>query len=238
MMRTAILFDLDGTLLDTLPDLLDATNHVLLDAGYPAISQPRLRSIIGNGAANQIRKALPEGTGEEVVQALLSRYKAYYGSHCNLKTRPNPGIPEALAQLRDFPLAIVSNKPQNAVTALGNAFFPGIPALGESPDCPRKPAPDMVYKALSQLGADRCIYVGDSEVDILTATNAGFPCLSVTWGFRDKAVLTSAGASRLCDDPRDLAPMLQGTLLPCCKGWYLTQNKNCGIITEAAAMME
>ena len=209
MMRTAILFDLDGTLLDTLPDLLDATNHVLLDAGYPAISQPRLRSIIGNGAANQIRKALPEGTGEEVVQALLSRYKAYYGSHCNLKTRPYPGIPEALAQLRDFPLAIVSNKPQNAVTALGNAFFPGIPALGESPDCPRKPAPDMVYKACRAIGTDTCVYVGDSEVDVITAKNAGVPCLSVLWGFRDREDIEAAGGTCFCESPAEMARMIE-----------------------------
>lgn len=212
-MNTAILFDLDGTLLDTLPDLLAATNHILCQAGYPELSGEALRRIVGNGAANQLRKALPPGTPEEVVQALVPRYKAYYAAHCRENTRPYEGIPQALQALREHPMAIVSNKPEDAVKSLCSAFFPGLPAFGEAPGQPRKPDPAMVHRALARLGADRCIYVGDSEVDLLTAANAGCPCLSVTWGFRDRQTLEAAGATRLCTSPESLVPMLRAMLL-------------------------
>lgn len=209
MMKTAIVFDLDGTLLDTLPDLLGATNHILREAGYPVVSYSRLRGVVGNGAATQIRKCLPEGTPESEVERLLPLYKAWYADHCRLETAPYPGILQALQDLGDFPIAIVSNKPDTAVKALCADFFPGIYALGEIPGCPRKPAPDMVFQALRHLGADRCIYVGDSEVDVLTAKNTGCPCLSVAWGFRDRAVLEQSGATHICDRVSDLAPMLK-----------------------------
>ncbi len=201
---TGVLFDLDGTLLDTLEDLLDATNYALGCHGFPERTLPELRSFVGNGAASQIRLSCPEGTPEEKVQEVLAAYKPYYTAHCQIKTAPYEGVLAALKKL-ECPMAIVSNKPDSAVKALCTEHFPGIYALGETAGCPRKPAPDMLYKAMAAIGADRAIYVGDSEVDILTANNANLPCLSVTWGFRDKDVLKNAGGTHFCDDPKDLA---------------------------------
>ena len=209
-MKTGILFDLDGTLLDTLEDLLDATNYALAAHGFPPRTLPELRRFVGNGAYNQMRLSVPEGTPPETVQAVLDTYKPYYTAHCQNRTRPYPGIPEALAALgKTHPIAIVSNKPDAAVTALCRQYFPGIYALGEVADCPRKPAPDMVFKAMTAIGAERCIYVGDSEVDVLTAKNAGMPCLSVLWGFRDRQTLVEAGAEYFCETPADLLKTLK-----------------------------
>lgn len=144
---TGILFDLDGTLLDTLEDLTNATNYALEQFGYPPRTLAEVRRAVGNGAANQIRKCLPAGTAEERVQQVLAVYKPYYTEHCRIRTKPYMGILEALKILTNFyPAAIVSNKPDAAVKALCADYFPGIYALGETPDCPRKPAADMVFK--------------------------------------------------------------------------------------------
>ena len=203
-MKTGILFDLDGTLLDTLEDLLDATNYALGVHGFPHRTLAELRRFVGNGAYNQMRLSVPEGTHPETIQAVLNTYKPYYTAHCQNKTRPYPGIPEALAALQEkYPIAIVSNKPDVAVKALCEEYFPGIYALGEDPDCPRKPAPDMVFKAMKAIGAEKCIYVGDSEVDVLTAKNADVPCVAVLWGFRDREDLE--GADVFCGKAEDLA---------------------------------
>ena len=205
---TGILFDLDGTLLDTLEDLLDATNYALKLHGFPPRTLPELRRFVGNGAYNQMRLSVPEGTAPEKIQAVLETYKPYYTAHCQNKTRPYNGIPEALAELgRSYPIAIVSNKPDAAVKELCAEYFPGIYALGEAADYPRKPAPDMVFKAMKEIGCDACIYVGDSEVDIATAKNAAVPCLCVTWGFRDKEDLE--GAAQFCDQPNMLAKTIK-----------------------------
>lgn len=198
-METGILFDLDGTLLDTLEDLLDATNYALASCGYPPRTLSQLRRFVGNGAANQIRLALPEGASQAEIDHVLAVYKPYYTAHCQHKTQPYPGIPQVLAQLgQRYPIAIVSNKPDGAVKALCRQYFPGIFALGETPDCPRKPAPDMVHRAMSAIGVQQAIYVGDSEVDVDTAKNAGLPCLSVLWGFRDREDLEQAGGQYFC----------------------------------------
>ena len=211
---TGILFDLDGTLLDTLEDLLDATNYALRVHGYPERTLPELRCFVGNGAYNQMRLSVPEGTSPEKIQAVLDTYKPYYTTHCQIKTRPYAGIPEALAQLRDkYPIAIVSNKPDSAVKALCADYFPGIYALGEAADCPRKPAADMVYKAMKAIGVEHCIYVGDSEVDVLTAKNADVPCVSVLWGFRDQEDLEAAGAAHFCEKPENLAKNIEAIIL-------------------------
>jgi len=202
---TALIFDLDGTLLDTLADLLSATNYALAAYGFPKRTLEQLRRSVGNGAANQIRTSLPENTRPETVQKVLSAYLPYYESHCNVHTAPYPGIPETLARLQKrYALAIVSNKPDTAVKRLCASFFPGILALGQTDDCPRKPQPHMVEKAMRYLSAERGIYVGDSEVDILTAQNAGIPCVSVTWGFREESELCAAGAKCLCHCPESL----------------------------------
>ena len=208
-MKTAILWDLDGTLLDTLDDLLDATNHALYQFGQPPRTRAELRRFVGNGAENQIRLALGDHA-RDLLQPVLKTYKAYYTEHCRIKTQPYAGVTEALAKLGEkYPMAIVSNKPDAAVKALCADFFPGIAAMGESPDCPRKPAPDMVFRAMELLGAERCVYVGDSEVDVLTAANAGVPCVSVLWGFRDREDLEKAGGRYYCADPGNLTEMIE-----------------------------
>ncbi len=207
---TGILFDLDGTLLDTLEDLLDATNYALNQFGYPPRTLAELRRFVGNGAENQIRLSVPEGTAPELVQAVLGIYKPYYTAHCQIRTKPYEGILEALAELEEkHPIAIVSNKPDAAVKALCRDYFPGVYALGEQAGCPRKPAADMVFAAMAQIGADRCIYVGDTEVDVLTARNAGMPCLCVTWGFRNQKDMEDAGGVHFCHEPRKLAEELE-----------------------------
>lgn len=209
-MKTGILFDLDGTLLNTLEDLLDATNYALEVCGYPKRTLPELRRFVGNGAENQIRMSLPEGASPEEVQRVLKIYKPYYTEHCQVKTRPYDGIWESLAILKEkYPIAVVSNKPDAAVKALCGQMFPGIFALGEAPDCPRKPAPDMVHKACRAIGVDTCVYVGDSEVDVRTAKNAGVPCLSVLWGFRDREDIEAAGGQYFCESPVQLTEKIE-----------------------------
>ena len=206
-MKTGILWDLDGTLLDTLEDLADAVNYALAHFGYPERTIEEVRRFVGNGARRLMALAVPEGADAD---AAFEVFHTYYDAHCQIKTKPYEGIPEVLAQLGEkYPMAIVSNKPDSAVKLLCAQYFPGLYARGESADCPRKPAPDMVYKAMAEIGADRCIYVGDSEVDVLTAKNAGVPCLSVLWGFRDKETLLEAGADHFCENPADLLRKLK-----------------------------
>lgn len=207
---TGILFDLDGTLLDTLQDLTDATNYALERFGYPARTIAEVRRAVGNGAANQIRCCAPEGTPQEILQQILEVYKPYYTAHCQIRTQPYAGILPALALLKErYPLAIVSNKPDAAVKTLCAEYFPGIYALGETADCPRKPEPHMVFRAMEAIGANRCIYVGDSEVDVLTAKHAKVPCVGVTWGFRDPEDLNAAGDVHLCACPKNLVKVLE-----------------------------
>ena len=212
-MKTGILFDLDGTLLDTLEDLLSATNHALRVHGFPERTLPELRRFVGNGAFNQIRLSVGEGN-EEYIQTVLDTYRPWYTAHCREKTRPYTGVEQALEILKEkYPIAIVSNKPDAAVKTLCADFFPGIYALGESAYCPRKPAPDMVHKAMVDIGVERCVYVGDSEVDVLTAHNAGMPCLSVLWGFRDRVDLEKAGAEYFCHSPEEMADAIERLIL-------------------------
>ena len=209
-MKTGILFDLDGTLLNTLEDLLDATNYALEVCGYPKRTLRELRRFVGNGAENQIRMSLPAGASPEEVERVLKIYKPYYTEHCQVKTRPYDGILESLAILKEkYPIAVVSNKPDAAVKTLCGQMFPGIFALGEAPDCPRKPAPDMVHKACRAIGVDTCVYVGDSEVDVRTAKNAGVPCLSVLWGFRDREDIEAAGGRYFCESPAQLTEKIE-----------------------------
>lgn len=212
-MKTGILFDLDGTLLDTLEDLLDATNYALGVYGCALRSMAEVRRFVGSGAENLIRRALPDGAEAEQVQKVLAAYKPYYTAHCQIKTRPYDGIPEALGALqRKYPIAIVSNKPDGAVKRLCAGYFPGIYALGETGGCRRKPAADMVFKAMEAIGVETCVYAGDSEVDVLTAKNAGVPCVSVLWGFRDRADLAAAGAEHFCEAPESLAACIESLI--------------------------
>ena len=206
-MNTAVIFDLDGTLLDTLGDLHAAVNHTLAQFGYPLRSLDEVRRFVGNGAGQLIALSVPETADPEPV---LAAFQTYYRDHCRKLTGPYAGIPEALDVLKqEFPLAIVSNKPDAAVKSLCSDFFPGIYARGESGECPRKPAPDMVHAAMSALGVEHCIYVGDSDVDVITAKNAGVPCLSVLWGFRNKDELLSTGAEFFCEFPHALVDKIR-----------------------------
>ena len=206
-MKTGILWDLDGTLLDTLADLTDALNYAMTQFGYPHRTMEDVRRFIGNGAYRLIALSVPEGAD---VDAVLQVYKNYYDTHCQIKTKPYAGIPEALAVLGEkYPMAVVSNKPDSAVKPLCAQYFPGIFARGESADCPRKPAPDMLLKTMEVIGVERCIYVGDSEVDVLTARNAGVPVLSVLWGFRDRKEIEAEGGQHFCDDPAMLVEKLE-----------------------------
>ena len=209
-MITAILFDLDGTLLDTLQDLIDSTNATLAHFGYPLRTAEEVRQFVGNGALRLFELALPEGSTPQTVAEALAWFKEYYPAHSQIKTKPYDGILEALEEIRkEFPVAVVSNKPDVAAKPLCKTYFGDIYAQGESSACPRKPAPDMVFAAMKAIGAESCIYVGDSEVDVLTAKNAGVPCLSVLWGFRDKQILVEAGAEHFCENPKDLLKLLK-----------------------------
>lgn len=204
------MFDLDGTLLNTLEDLTDSVNYALAQYGCPPRSLEEVREFIGNGARKLIERSLPGLDNDPAVEDVLATYQAYYKTHSQIKTRPYEGIVETLAALREkYPIAIVSNKPDAATKVLCKEFFGDVYARGESTDCPRKPAPDMLQKAMEIIGVDTCIYVGDSEPDVLTAKNLGVKCLSVLWGFRDQETLRSVGARYFCDDPRKLPEILE-----------------------------
>ena len=207
---TGILFDLDGTLLDTLQDLADSLNHTLRCFGYPERTMEEIRRFVGNGVLVLVTRAIPQG---EDPMPVLAAFREHYQSHCRVCTGLYPGITEALATLGEkYPIAIVSNKPDAAVKALCAEDFPGVYALGESSECPRKPAPDMVRKAMAAIGVEDCVYVGDSEVDVETAKNAGVPCLSVTWGFRDEAEIRAAGGVHFCREPAGLPEAVEELL--------------------------
>lgn len=205
-----IVFDMDGTILDTLEDLTDSMNHVLSEYGYPARSIDEIRSFVGNGLYNLVRLALPAGKSEEHIQEVLVSMKAYYGEHNNIKTRPYDGIVNLIRALRakGYKTAVVSNKIDSGVQALCELHFKGLfdVAIGEKDGIDRKPAPDMVYAALDVLGVskDRAVYVGDSEVDITTAKNSGLDMIAVGWGFRGEEFLLSRGAERVYTSPAEV----------------------------------
>ena len=214
MKYQAVLFDMDGTVLDTLDDLTDAVNASFRHFGYPPVETSTVRAFLGNGAAYLIRHCLPPNVSEEQMKPVLIWYKDYYDMHCRIKTAPYPGIPELMKMLfsRHIKLAIISNKPDPTVQELAVQFFPGLTdvVVGESAAVRRKPNPDSVLTAAGTMGTpiDQCVYVGDSEVDIQTAKNAGMDCISVTWGFRSGEELKEAGASVLADSPEALGLLL------------------------------
>ena len=205
-MKVGILWDLDGTLLDTMEDLADAVNDALGKCGYPLRSRDEIRRFVGGGARCLLEQAVPAGADARPAQKY---FWEYYSVHCRDKTKPYPGIMEALEALKHYPMAVVSNKPDGAVKPLCAQHFPGMYARGESPECPKKPAADMVRRTMADIGVDICVYVGDSEVDVQTARNADLPCLSVLWGFRDRDEIEKAGGNRFCCDPAALPEMLE-----------------------------
>jgi phosphoglycolate phosphatase len=210
MKYDTIIFDLDGTLLNTLDDLHDSVNYALEKNALGLRSLDEIRRFVGNGVRKLIKRAVPEGTDNEMYEAVYADFERHYDKNCRNKTAPYDGVTDLLAALKErgLKLAIVSNKIDFAVQNLRKEFFADVVevAVGDSDDTENKPAPDMVFKALRALGSDgkKAIYVGDSEVDMKTAENAGMECISVSWGFRSRSELMSYGAQIIADTPEEV----------------------------------
>ena len=210
----AVIFDLDGTLLDTLEDLWASTNAALTQYGFPARTLEEVRAFVGNGVKNLMLRALEISEPQECPQfeEILAAFKAHYAVHSNDRTKAYPGVQELLLQLKraGIGMAIVSNKLDAAVRQLSEIYFSEYIAVAigenEAAGIRKKPAPDTVFAALKQLNVsrDEAVYVGDSEVDVATAKNSGLPCISVTWGFRSRECLAASGAMRFCDTPGEV----------------------------------
>ena len=207
----AVVFDLDGTLLDTLDDLAASTNAALEKNGMPVRTTQEVRSFVGNGIGNLIARALPDrGAEHPQYQAVLDAFVAHYAEHSRDNTKPYDGIMDMLDALeqKGVKLAIVSNKVDFAVKELSALYFGQrmMASIGDHPSRARKPAPDSVFAALKimDVSADEAVYVGDSDVDVFTGHNAGMPCCAVTWGFRSEESLIAAGADYVAHTPQEL----------------------------------
>ena len=204
------IFDLDGTLLNTLQDLAASTNYALRTAGMPEHSVEDVRKFVGNGVKKLMERAIPGGLENPKFDETYATFRKHYLEHSLDTTKPYDGIPEVLAELkrRGKKLAIVSNKFYAATQELAKHFFPETiqVAIGERENIRKKPAPDTVLEAMRQLGVGKqgTVYIGDSDVDIDTAKNVGVPCISVLWGFRDKDFLIEHGATHLIKKPEEL----------------------------------
>lgn len=211
--RLAI-FDLDGTILDTLEDLRDAVNFALLECGYAQRSMDEVRSFVGNGIRKLIERSLPANAADAEIDRVHGIFAPYYEEHCTCKTRPYAGVPAMLSDLRAAGLltAVLSNKADYAVQPLMKHYFPALfdIAFGERAGIPRKPEPQAVFEILEYLQVDKAdaVYIGDSDVDILTAQNAGLPCICVSWGFRSREQLLSSGAQEIASDVQTLTKLL------------------------------
>lgn len=212
----AVVFDLDGTLLDTLDDLTASANAAAAFCGVPAHTRDEIRSYVGNGIRKLIERMLPEERRDELFDMAYTRFREHYADHCMDATEPYPGIISLLDWLKKsgYRTAIVSNKADFAVKKLHQVYFHDLIdlAAGEQEGIQKKPEPDMVYHILEQLQipADRALYVGDSDVDIRTAANAGMDAVIVTWGFREKDFLQRQGARVLADNVTQLRQFIQG----------------------------
>lgn len=210
MKYKTLIFDLDGTLLNTLLDLASSVNYAMRECGFCERTTDEVRRFIGNGVEVLIRRAVPEGTSEEEYKKALDVFKTHYKQNSRNKTAPYDGICDILKRLKadGYNLAIVSNKVDFAVKDLRDEFFNGLidVAIGDSDATRTKPEPDMVYKAIEELGADieSCIYIGDTDVDIETAKNSGMDCISVSWGFRTRKELEEYGATMIADCAEDI----------------------------------
>lgn len=214
MSYKAVLFDMDGTLLDTLEDLCDSTNHALAQMGYPLRGIEEIRRFIGNGAEKQIRRTVPEGTSEGKIMETLAAFRAYYQDHCQIKTKVYDGLLDVLSELKEkgVKMAVVSNKPDAAVKKLSREYFGDRLdyAIGPSDGVRCKPYPDMAEEALKALGVEKkdAVFVGDSEVDVQTGLNAGLDVIAVSWGFRSREVVIEAGASKIADNASELEKLI------------------------------
>lgn len=215
------IFDLDGTLLNTLEDLADSTNYVLSLHGYPVRTIEEVRSFVGNGIRRLIEQAVPEGVETEIIDKLFEEFIPYYQKHCADKTRPYDGILELLQNLKQqgVKLAVVSNKADHAVKELCDNYFSGLleVSVGERVGIRRKPAPDTVNEVLQLLQMDRtqAVYIGDSEVDVETARNAKMDCIAVDWGFRDADCLQNAGAKVIVSTTKQVENYIMVTIQSC-----------------------
>lgn len=206
-MIDTIIFDLDGTLLNTLDDLMDSTNYALAQCGFPVRNYSQIRSYVGNGVRLLIERAVPKGVDADKIEECLKIFTAHYDKNMSNKTRPYDGIEDMLTKVKErgFKSAVVSNKYDAAVKELVGTLFGkyiGL-AIGESETVKKKPSPDGVLAALKQLNSqrERTVYVGDSDVDAMTAQNSGLKFVGVTWGFRDRDLLKSMGAKAIIDSP-------------------------------------
>lgn len=215
MKKKAIIWDLDGTLTNTLQDLSEAVNHAMVLNGFPVRTLQEVRSFVGNGVRRLMELAVPDGEKNPGFDKAFDDFKAYYAVHCQDHTCLYEGVAEVLRTLKErgFRMAVVSNKLQSGVDALYEKWFGDTIeiAIGERQGVARKPAPDMVFMAIEELGIskDDAVYIGDSEVDLATAQNAGLECISVLWGFRERDFLLAKGAVTLVEHPREIAALLE-----------------------------
>lgn len=211
-MKKAVIFDLDGTLLNTLDDLADSTNYALSKFGYPTRTIEEVRQFVGNGVAKLIERAIPEGKNNPNFEKCLSIFKENYAKNMYNKTAPYNGIIEMLSNLKSkgIKIAVVSNKFDLAVKELCKKYFEGFidfaAGENEAQGIKKKPAPDTVISVLNEFNfaPEDAVYVGDSDVDIMTAKNSKMPCISVTWGFRDEKFLLENGATILINAPSEI----------------------------------
>ncbi len=207
---TTVIFDLDGTILNTLDDLADSMNYALQHHGCATHTTDEICSYVGNGIRNLVERAVPAGSDTALTDAVHRTFAEYYSQHSADKTRPYPGINDMLAHIRNLgcKTAVVSNKGHFAVVPLCERYFPGLLdiAIGEREGIRRKPYPDSVLEVMKQLGSsiDTTLYVGDSDVDIQTAQNAGIDCVAVDWGFRSAKFLRDSGAKVIVSDVEGL----------------------------------
>lgn len=210
------IFDMDGTILDTLEDLKDSLNYALAEAGCPARTLDEVRRFVGNGMQKLIERAAPANRTAEEKENILESFKVHYKIHCADKTQPYDGIIELLENLQrsGCRTAVVSNKGDFAVQELNQQYFAGLMdcAIGEKEGVRKKPAPDSVNEFLKKLQIERenAVYIGDSEVDIETAENAGMDCIIVSWGFREREFLAKRGAKTIVDSAQELRNHILG----------------------------
>ncbi len=203
-------FDMDGTILDTLEDLMDSMNYILRNFGCPERNLDEIRSFVGNGILKLVERSFPEGTSESDIKKAFEMFNPYYKEHCAVKTKPYDGICDVICELRKRGVltAVVSNKPDYGVQSLCKEYFNGMFdfAVGEKEGIRKKPSPDSVNEVLSHLGIKKedAVYIGDSEVDVKTAENAGLDCIGVEWGFRGREMLVSLGVKNLVSQSSEL----------------------------------